>query len=536
MAVAAFLAAGALESVRAGGAGAATGNASAVFVLRADVTSTGAQSVGPSNFPTVSADGRYIGFMSAAQDLVPGVTNGTYNSYIHDALTGATSDVAVASDGTPGNGPSYTPRVSADGRYSVFASSATNLVPIDTGGTQNVFLHDSQTGATTLVSMSSTGGAPNGASTVDDLSSDGTFVLFDSMATNIVSGVAPPSTEAYLFDRLTGATTLVSQTVGGTPADGSNIGGGVSDNGQYVAFTSTSPTLAGGAGLAGVSQVYLRDLVTGTTTLVSVSLPGGPGNGASAWPSISSTGQFVVFQSDASNLVPNDTNGVTDVFERNMSAGVTVRVSVSSSNGQANGQSLIYMPQHRAVSANGCRVVFYSSASNLVPHDTNHATDVFLHDCQTNRTTLVSTDAYGLQGWFPSAHAAISADGNYVVFASRSMNLVPNDTNVATDIFEVFLNRDAIASVTSPELAPGSNGNVVTITGVGFQRSALVTLGPGLSVASRTVVSPAEIQVTVDVQVGAPQGSSTVDVVNPGTGPGAAAGAVAQDPGALTVG
>jgi Tol biopolymer transport system component len=208
--------------------------------------------------------------------------------------------------------------------------------------------------------------------------------------------------------------------------------GSMSADGRYSAFASNASNLVAGD-TNDFIDVFVHDAVTGSTTRVSVASDGTQSNGASsAFLSISAEGRYVAFSSDASNLVPNDTNGGSDVFVHDMVTGSTTRVSVASDGTQGNGTLSNNIP---SISADGRYVAFFSDSSNLVPNDTNAAPDVFVHDMVTGVTTRISVASDGSQGDSLSFYPSISANGRYVVFASAASNLIPNDTNGAQDIF-----------------------------------------------------------------------------------------------------
>ena len=177
----------------------------------------------------------------------------------------------------------------------------------------------------------------------------------------------------------------------------------------------------------GFVDVFVHDRQTGATERVSMDSAGSQGDGVSAWPSISADGRFVAFNSDATNLVPGDTNGRTDVFVHDRQTGTTERVSADSA-GVGGGSGA-------ALSADGRFVAFASDAANLVPGDTNGYPDVFVRDRQTGTIERVSMDSFARQGNNHSFDRAISADGRFVAFASYATNLVAGDTNRVVDVF-----------------------------------------------------------------------------------------------------
>jgi Tol biopolymer transport system component len=399
------------------------------------VASDGTQGNGASALPSISADGRYVAFLSGASNLVPGDTNGVDDVFVHDRLTGQTTRVSVASDGTEGNGHSESPSISADGRYVAFASYASNLVPGDTNGVMDVFVHDRLTGQTTRVSVASDGTQGNGESRYPSISADGRYVAFMSYASNLVPGDTNGVMDVFVHDRLTGQTTRVSVASDGTQGNGDSVSPSISADGRYVAFMSYAYNLVPGD-TNGKADVFVHDRLTGQTTRVSVASDGTQGNDGSGGASISANGRYVAFVSGASNLVPGDTNGVDDVFVHDRLTGQTTRVSVASDGTQGNGDS--WWP---SISADGRYVAFMSWASNLVPGDTNGTWDVFVHDRLTGQTTRVSVASDGTEGNSDSIYPSISADGRYVAFQSWASNLIPRDTNGAWDVFVVVRRR-----------------------------------------------------------------------------------------------
>jgi Tol biopolymer transport system component len=196
----------------------------------------------------------------------------------------------------------------------------------------------------------------------------------------------------------------------------------LSDNGRFVAFSSGAAKLVPGDGNHKV-DVFVRDLRTGKTTLVSLGQGGVEGNGTSDFPALSAGGRFVAFDSEAGNLVPGDTNGAEDVFVRDRLTGTTERVSVATDGTQGNGYSFL-----GNVSSDGRYVTFESGASNLVPGDTNDGFDVFVRDRLNGTTERVSLGPGGIQADGSSFAPQISGDGRVVVFQSEARNLAPGDT------------------------------------------------------------------------------------------------------------
>ena len=416
---------------------------------RVSVASDGTQGNGNSVWSSISADGRYVASESSASNLVPNDTNGTYDIFVYDRATGQITCVSVASDGTQANGGgSYSVAISADGRYVAFESLASNLVSTDTNNYRDVFVHDRQTGQTERVSVASDGTEANDKSFDPSISANGRYVAFKSRASNLVHGDTNGSDDVFVHDRQTGQTERVSVASDGTEGNARVIWGpSISADGRYVAFASYANNLVSND-TNGHFDVFVHDKETGDTRLVSVASDETQGNSSSILPSISADGRYVAFKSYANNLVPNDTNNCFDVFVHDRQTGQTERVSVAS-----DGTEVECGPYEPAwpisISADGRYVAFYSSGSNLVPHDTNNycrecgwgspgtynCLDVFVHDCQSGETTRVSVASDGMEGNNGSAGPAISGDGRYVVFWSLATNLVVGDTNSRYDVF-----------------------------------------------------------------------------------------------------
>jgi Tol biopolymer transport system component len=339
----------------------------------------------------------------------------------------------VASDGTQGDNYSAYGSISKNGRYIAFQSIADNLVSDDTNDVADVFFHDRKTGETTRVSVDSSGNQGNEASGDDGflaVSGNGRVVVYASDATNLVTNDTNAVADIFHHDRRTGETTRVSVAGDGTQADDSSEHPAPSKNGNVIAFTSSATNLVA-ADTNGEPDVFVRDVKRGTTTRASVSSVGAEGNGASSEPTISRNGGVVAFRSAATDLVPNDHNDEIDIFVRDLKRGTTTRVSVASDGTEANGAS-----SSAAISANGRAVIFISEASNLVPGDTNGVADVFVHDLMTGETVRVDVDSAGLQSTGDlGTGLGLSRNGRRATFASDAADLVAGDTNGEYDVF-----------------------------------------------------------------------------------------------------
>lgn len=410
---------------------AARGGAPTTPLVRASVDSRERQADALSLEPSLSGNGRFVAFHSGATNLVPGDTNGYGEIFVRDLLAGRTVRASIADDESQGNRFSLTQDISDSGRFVAFGSSASNLVAGDTNNLPDTFVRDLATGHTTRVSVSSNGTqGREGGSSAPSLSGSGRVVAFYSIASNLVRGDTNEVADVFVHDRWSRRTTRVSVDSAGAQADGQSAiysGPALDRAGRLVAFESEATNLVPGDTNAW-QDVFVHDRSTGRTQRVSLSSRGVQGDGESYWPSISADGRFVAFASKAGNLVRGDTNGVWDIFVRDLIAGVTSRVSLSGSGVQGNADS--FSP---SLSATGRYVAFWSYADSLTPGDSNRVADVFVHDRATGRTRLVSTGVGPGDG--DSILPAISDDGHVVAFESAATTLVPGDTNDVPDVF-----------------------------------------------------------------------------------------------------
>jgi len=352
--------------------------AHAQVTVRVSVNSNGDQANGICLDPSVSADGRYVAFWSYASFLVAGDTNNQPDVFVRDRQTGVTERMSVSSAGAQGDGNCQFSSISADGRYVAFASFASNLVPGDTNEIQDIFVRDRQTGTTERVSVDSAGTQGSMDAHEPSLSADGRYVTFWSEASDYVSNDTNAAGDVFVRDRQTGTTDRVSVDSAGTQGNDWSWFQWISADGRYVAFQSVATNLVPGD-TNGFRDVFVRDRLNHTTELVSVGSTGTQGNGDSGYDgcAISGDGRYVAFGSGASNLVVGDTNDVGDVFVCDRQTGTIERVSVDSAGTQGNDTSGV-----PSLSADGRCVAFGSAASNLVPWDTNGFTDIFLRDRQ----------------------------------------------------------------------------------------------------------------------------------------------------------
>jgi Tol biopolymer transport system component len=419
---------------------------------RVSLATGGAQGDLASFFPSLSADGRFVAFESFATNLVAGDTNGWPDVFVRDRLAGTTERVSVSTSGAQGPSPSFKASISADGRCVAFLSWSSNFVAGDSNGAMDLFVRDLQNGTTDCVSVDPNGVPGNGASNFgSSICADGRFVAFGSGATNLVAGDTNGKYDIFVRDRLSGTSERVNLGVGGAQANDHSEGPSISADGRYVAFDSIASNLVAND-TNGTWDVFVHDRQSGTNELVSVDSSGLQADFDSEVAVISGDGRFVAFWSAATNLVPGDTNGCYDIFVHDRLSGSTERVSVSSSGTQANVES--WEPQ---ITQDGRFVAFHSSADNLVAGDTNGTTDVFLRDLQAGTTVRVSVAQGGGEAHDGSSHASLSSDGKMVAFDSSASNLVPADTNTRPDVFV----RDLGAASPGLDLCQAGAGGVI---------------------------------------------------------------------------
>lgn len=378
--------------------------------------------------PYLSATGRYVAFVSEATNLVHGDTNGVMDAFVHDRQTGSTIRVSVSSSGEQANAETQSCIVTPDGRFVTFVSYASNLVPGDTNSTYDVFVRDLSTGVTTRESVSSLGEQANDACAPGGISDDGRFVVMQGYATNLVPNDTNDSFDIFVRDRSLGTTVRANVDALGNQAFGHSFSPSISANGRSVAFTSEAGLVPNDTQFM---DVYVKDLVTGAIVLADVDSNGIQANHESSFfAQISADGRSVGFDSEATNLVPGDTNGVGDSFVRDLVTGITTRVSVSSLGEQGDAPS-----GGPNLSSDGRYAVFASSAITLDPAGSNGFMQIFVRDRQTGITACVSRSALGHPAGGSCGSSWISADGSVVAFDSVAADLVAGDGNAAPDIF-----------------------------------------------------------------------------------------------------
>ncbi len=394
-------------------------------------------------------------------------------------IGGAFATVKYFSRSTPGegqaNGSSFWPSVTADGHFVAFHSDASNLVDGDDNGYIDVFVKDTDTGETRLISSNAEGVPGNGDSKQPSFSADGRYVAFTSEASNLVQGDDNICTDGesewncsdvFVKDLRTGEVERVSTASDGTQGDWFSHQPSISGDGRYVAFTSYASNLvfddADTCGSAesprNCADIFIKDRQTGRTWRASVTPEGVQGNGDSTEPAISTDGNYVTFTSDADNLGVNDNNGVSDIFITNLISADITRVTVTINDTEADGPS--YEP---SVSADGSIIAFASEATNLGVSDTGlcleseesrNCTDIYIADFITGDITRASRPYEGIEISGSSSEPDLSSDGRRVTYASRADNLVDGDTAICAEddlplnCSDIFL-TDLLTTVTS---------------------------------------------------------------------------------------
>lgn len=411
-------------------------NRTTVLLSKSITGSTGAN--GDCAFPAVSANGRYVVFESEASNLVANDANGQTDIFLRDTVSSTTQLLSVNNAGTvAANGGSFSPRLTPDGRYVVFGTRATDLIPGKTSTVHDLVLRDLVAGTKELVSVTPANTGGNGDSFVSSMTDDGRFIAFDSTASNLHAADASGSRDVFVRDRLTGTNILCSISTNGQSGNGVSIASALSGDGRLVVFDSSANNLAP-LDQNALGDVFVYDVMTGSVRLVSINrFKTNSGRGSSYSPTINRNGRYVVFYSTADDLVPNDLNGqFGDFFVHDLVTSNTVLVTMNcAGTGSGNDAANAFFPP--GVSADGRFVTFESRALDLVAGEVvPNRRHVYRRDLVAGTTELVSWSAYLTgTGNRDSFEPVISADGSRIVFTSSSTNLVLNDRNNANDVF-----------------------------------------------------------------------------------------------------
>jgi hypothetical protein len=403
---------------------------------------------------SLSADGSRIAFTSRATNLDPADTDDLYDVYVKDLTTGDISLASTSDGGVKSNGTSAWPSLSADGTRVAFISSATTLDPGDTAPDflWDLYVKDLITGDITLASTSDSGIKGNGDVWLDrpPLSTDGTRVAFASIATNLDPADTNSLNDVYVKNLNTGNIDLVSRSDTGVKGNGhSIIDGSLSPDGRTVAFISNATNLDP-ADTDNLRDVYVKDRGTGDITVASTSDTGLKANAENAAPQLSSDSTTVAFTSRATNLDPADPDTVRDAYVKDLITSDITLASTSDTGAKGNDASFA-----SALSADGTKVAFGSAATNLDPAKANTNSDGYVKNLVTGDLTMISTSDTGVGSDGPSYDPSTSSDFTTVAFTSDATNLHAADTDELPDIYV----KELPAVPTSITISDCSNGN-----------------------------------------------------------------------------
>jgi Tol biopolymer transport system component len=402
----------------------------------------------------ISPEGNFVAFRSSASNIVPDdrQTQRTADVFLRDVAAGTTIRVSVDTAGGDSNGLSDTASVSANGEYVAFTSSASDLVLGDGNDTADIFVRDMAAGVTTRVSVAADGGDPNAGSGLSAITPDGRYVVFQSMASNLVNPADPNGTGIYVRDLASGTTTSVSSPI---PLNGPGRRADISADGRFVVFDDDT-------------SVFVADLVTGITETVSLDVDGLEGDGPSREAGISADGRYVAFESIATNLVSDDTNDLRDIFVRDLQAGITERVNLGEDGSEANNNS--FKP---SLSGDGRYVSFETRATNLW---IDGSIGAYVLDRLTTTLVKADTSDTGESGIGQAEDATLSDDGRYIVFDSGASNLTVEQGASDEDVFRKDLVTGDIV------LASGDTGRPLGYHEIGFP-----TAEPSISADGRLI-------------------------------------------------
>lgn len=462
------------------------------IVTRVSVASGGGQGNRESLAPSISANGRYVAFISAANSLVPNDNNGVVDVFVKDLLTGSITLASADTNGVQANGAANLPSISADGRYVAFISAASNLMPGDANSTFDVFVKDLQTGTLTPASTTALGAAGNGFSDTPSISADGRYVVFASDATNFVAGDANLATDIFRKDLQTGAITRVNTNASGDQANENSFNPAISGDGKFVAFASFADNLVPDIGIH--LDIFVKNLQTGAIARVSTSSTGLAANQNSYFPTISGDGRYVAFDSDATNLVGGDANTFRDLFVKDTQTGVTTLVSSNTSGLLGNGDS------SGVLSGNGRTLAIVSASNNWLGGDNPALDDIFVKHLDDPATDVT---AYLL-------------NGNLLIQGNNAANLLRLDPGAAAGEYTLVgesnptittkINGQAqltFAGVTGKIILALQGGNdVFSAKGIAHSTGFLIDAGQGNNNVA--------IGIYVDVSMDNPNAPNTV--------------------------
>lgn len=383
----------------------------------------------------LSSNGRFVAFTSDAPNLVPGDTNNTYDTFVHDRSTGITTRVSLSSSGAQANGSTSVGPISSDGRFTVLRSLASNLVPGDSNGVYDIFLRDELQSLTTRVSVSTAGVEANAESSSPLMTPDGAWAGFSSSASNLDPLKTTSLFAPFVHEVATGTTTALPLVPSGGQLDGFVSAGFITSDAHYLVIDGLATNIVAGD-TNNTRDAFLHDRVLGTTVRVSVNSAGIQGNSGSFAGSASDDGRYVVFSSSATNLVAGDTNSQSDIFMRDLQLGTTARLSVNQFGIQGD-----HWSDAPKITPDGRFVAFSTWSTNFVAGDNNNSYDQFRLDRQTGVVLVASVSTLGqfVSGQSQPRPTFMSDDGNVLSFSGAWAGIVPtqiysNDTVYVHDL------------------------------------------------------------------------------------------------------
>jgi len=404
--------------------------------------------------PVISADGNFISYI-----LITPVDENTnnYDAYLYDRVNNTHLLISKNSAGEHFDKSTWNANVSADGSFVTLNTRSSNITPYDTYNNRDVYLLNRTSSSVQLVS-GHTPSSNDSSGDIVSLSADGRYVAFSSKTTNLIADDNNNKRDIFVKDRRTGFIERVSISSSGDEGSSDSDNPSISDDGRFVVFESFSAFIS--ADTNAKIDIYLHDRLNHITQIISKN-GATESNGHSTRASISATGRYVVFKSEADNLVSGDSNNKTDVFIKDLITDSIERVSVASDGSEANGAVNMSV----TVSADGRYVAFRSNSTSLSSVDLNGKPNIFLRDRTAHKTTCISIPYDGtlIDGY--TYNPTISDDGSVIAFEARATNLVPDDTNGYNDIFVYSLATQQIKRVTDNSNDKDSYGTSMSADG-----------------------------------------------------------------------
>jgi len=404
--------------------------------------------------PDISDAGRWVVFESVGYTLVENDTNGKSDIFLRDRELQTTVRISQGMNGEEANGDSFSPRITGDGRYIVFSSDASNLVEGDVKNAEDVFVYDTTNKQTEMISIAENGEYFNRSSMFPDISADGRYIIFQTLATNWGNNDSNNSWDALLYDRETKKIINTNVSSEGAQGHSDATSPRISADGLFVCFTSLAFNLV--VGDTNEYDIFLYDVLNEETSRVSVASDGSQTTGFvdsegievkgdSHSCSLSADGRYIAFQSPANNLVQDDFNEMNDVFVHDSVLQTTERVSLSSTNEEGNGHTGV-----SSISSNGRFIAFQSGSTNFGDNNKQNKNqfikdrelgDLKLVNYATDGTTRISDDSFYMK-------SNISGNGQHIAFQSSQSNLTLGDTN---ETWDTFVNGPAIFQLEVPK-------------------------------------------------------------------------------------